>query len=97
MDLIAFVVFAGSIWIAWLTIQIARKRGRSVRAWTWLAILFGPFAWLAVVLLPSVRKNSDDFNGSNGGNPVPPMVSPRAATPGKISVEQSSRLQLRPA
>ena len=97
MDLIAFVVFAVSIWIAWLTIQAARKRGRSVRAWMWLAIVFGPFAWLAVVLLPSVRKNGDDRNGSNGGNPLPPTGSARAATPGKIAMEKSSSLQLRSA
>jgi hypothetical protein len=95
MDLIAFVVFAVSIWIAWLTIQAARKRGRSVRAWMWLAILFGPFAWLAVVLLPPIRKNGEDLNGSNGDNSA--MGSARAVTSGKIPMEQSSRLRLRPA
>lgn len=97
MDLIAFVVFAVSIWIAWLTIQTARRRGRSVRAWMWLAILFGPFAWLAVVLLPSIRKNGDGLNGSNGGNPAPPTEPARAAAPATIAIEKSSRLQLRPA
>ena len=97
MDLIAFTVFALSVWIAWLTIQTARRRGRSVRAWMWLAILFGPFAWLAVVLLPSIRKNGDGFSGPSGGNSALPTPSARDATSGKIAMEQSSRLQLRPA
>ena len=97
MDLIAFAVFALSIWIVWLTNQTARRRGRSVRAWMWLAILFGPFAWLAVVMLPSIRKNGDDRNGSNGGNPAVPPGPALAATPGKIAMEKSSGLQLRPA
>ena len=97
MDLIAFVVFAVSIWIAWLTIQAARKRGRSVRAWMWLAIVFGPFAWLAVVMLPSIQKNQDGLNRPDGGNPAAPPGSARAATPGKITMEKSSSLQLRPA
>jgi hypothetical protein len=97
MDLIAFTVFAVSIWIVWLTNQTARRRGRSVRAWMWLAILFGPFAWLAVVLLPSIRNNSDGLNGSNGGNPAPPAGPARAATPGKIAMEKSSGPQLRQA
>jgi hypothetical protein len=97
MDLIAFIVFAVSVWIAWLTIQTARRRGRSVRAWMWLAILFGPFAWLAVVMLPSIRKNGDGFNGPNDGNPALPTGSARAATQGKIAMEKSSRPRLRPA
>lgn len=97
MDLIAFIVFALSIWIVWLTIQTARKRGRSVRAWMWLAILFGPFAWLAVVLLPSLRKNGNGLNGPDGGNTAAPPGSARAATSGNAAMEQSSHLQLRPA
>jgi hypothetical protein len=97
MDLIAFIVFAVSVWIVLLTIQTARRRGRSVRAWMWLAILFGPFAWLAVVLLPSIRKNEDGFNGSNGGNPALPTGSAPIAAAGKIAMEKSSGLQLRPA
>jgi H+/Cl- antiporter ClcA len=97
MDLIAFTVFAVSIWIVWLTNQTARRRGRSVRAWMWLAILFGPFAWLAVVLLPSIRENGDGFNGSNGGNPDLPTGSAPVATAGKIAMEKSSGLQLRQA
>lgn len=97
MDLIAFAVFAASIWIAWLTIQTARRRGRSVRAWMWLAIVFGPFAWLAVVLLPRLQKNGDGFGGSNGGNVAPPTGSAGAATPTEIVMDKSSHLPLRPA
>jgi len=96
MDLIAFVIFAASIWIAWLTMQSARRRGRSVRGWMWLGMLFGPFAWLAVVLLPSLR-NGDDLNGSKGGSLASPTGSAPAATPGKIAVERSSGLPLSPA
>jgi hypothetical protein len=63
----------------------------------WLAILFGPFAWLAVVTLPSIQKNGDDLCGSNGSNPAPTTGSARAATAGKIGMEKSSSLQLGPA
>jgi hypothetical protein len=97
MNLIAFVVFALSIWIVVLTIHAARRRGRSMRAWMWLAILFGPFAWLAVLLLPSMRYNGDGFGGSNGGNPAAPAGPARAATAEKIAMEKPSGLQLRPA
>ena len=55
MDIASFIVFAVSIWIAWITMQTAKKRGRSATAWMWLGILFGPFAWLAVALLPTPR------------------------------------------
>jgi hypothetical protein len=42
--------------IAYLTADTAHRRGRSVKAWMWLGLIFGPFAWLTVALLPSIRK-----------------------------------------
>ena len=56
MDMVTFAVFAASVWIAWLTAQTAKKRGRSFTVWMWLGILFGPFAWLVVAMLPSIGK-----------------------------------------
>jgi hypothetical protein len=41
---------------AYMTCRAAESRGRSVKAWIWLGVLFGPFAWLAVALLPPLRK-----------------------------------------
>jgi hypothetical protein len=41
---------------AYLSCRAAESRGRSVKAWMWLGVLFGPFAWLAVVLLPPLPK-----------------------------------------
>lgn len=35
--------------------QVAERRGRSGRAWMWLGMVFGPFALVAVVLLPARR------------------------------------------
>jgi hypothetical protein len=55
-DMVEFVVWVLSIATACLTVQTAERRGRSVEAWMWLGILFGPFAWLTVALLPSIRK-----------------------------------------
>jgi hypothetical protein len=53
MDIYLLVL---NIAIAYLTVLTAERRGRSVKAWAWLGVLFGPFAWATVALLPSVRK-----------------------------------------
>jgi hypothetical protein len=51
------VIFAVlNIATAYMTCRAAESRGRSVKAWIWLGVLFGPFAWLAVVLLPPLQK-----------------------------------------
>ncbi len=42
---------------AYLSYRTAERRGRSAKTWLWLGILFGPFAWLTVALLPSIRKD----------------------------------------
>jgi hypothetical protein len=39
--------------------KIARRRGRSGRAWIWLGAIFGLFALLIVWLLPAKRKSVD--------------------------------------
>ena len=93
----SLILFALGIWIALKTMQAAKRRGRSVTAWMWLAILFGPFAWLAVAMLPSVRKEDDGLtpNGSNGESPARPTGSVPAA--GKVTTGRSNSLLLRPA
>ncbi len=54
--MVTFILLAHNIVTAYLTLQTAEKRGRSVKAWLWLGLLFGSFAWLAVTLLPAIRK-----------------------------------------
>ena len=53
---IIFVLYCLGIVIAYLTADTAQRRGRSVKAWMWLGLIFGPFAWLTVALLPSIQK-----------------------------------------
>ena len=55
MVIILILSFLGIV-IAYLTADTAQRRGRSVKAWMWLGLIFGPFAWLTVALLPSVGK-----------------------------------------
>ena len=99
MDLAMLPLFAVGIWLALLTMRAAKRRGRSVTAWMWLGILFGPLAWLAVAMLPSLRKDGDGLtpNGPNGGNPALPSGSAPAATAGKIATGRSRSVLLRPA
>jgi hypothetical protein len=52
---IVILSFIGIV-MAYLTADTAQRRGRSVKAWMWLGLIFGPFAWLTVALLPSIRK-----------------------------------------
>jgi hypothetical protein len=53
MDIYLLVL---NVAIAYLTVLTAERRGRSVKAWAWLGVIFGPFAWLTVALLPPIRK-----------------------------------------
>ena len=41
---------------ACLSSRTAERRGRSAKAWMWLGIVSGPFAWLTVTLLPAIRE-----------------------------------------
>jgi hypothetical protein len=56
--LFTFIVSAVSIWIALLTRETAQRRGRSAKLWLGLGIIFGPFAWLAVALLPRKQRTA---------------------------------------
>jgi predicted PurR-regulated permease PerM len=51
-----FMLFVLNIVTAYLSSRTAERRARSVKAWICLGILFGPFAWLTVALLPAIRK-----------------------------------------
>lgn len=54
-------VFAISMLVAG---RVAECRGRSMRAWMWLAFVFGPFAALAAWTLPVKRvSNQSDACG----------------------------------
>ena len=53
-----FILVVINIVTAYLSLRTAERRGRSVRAWIWLGILFGPFAWLTVALLPPIRSEA---------------------------------------
>jgi hypothetical protein len=54
--MVTLVLVALNIVTAYLAARTAERRGRAVKAWTWLGLLFGPFAWLTVALLPSLRE-----------------------------------------
>jgi hypothetical protein len=54
--MVIFILSFLGIVIAYLTAETAERRGRSMKAWMWLGLIFGPFAWLTVALLPSIRK-----------------------------------------
>lgn len=52
------LVLAAWLVIAWFCIEIAINRGHSRSRWSLLALFFGPFALVAVLLLPRVSKGS---------------------------------------
>jgi hypothetical protein len=56
MDIIALVAFVLSIYLAGL---IAKRRGRSVRNWGWVAAFIGPFALLLLFLFPNLHRKND--------------------------------------
>jgi hypothetical protein len=56
MDEVTFILLVLNVWTAVMSYRTAERRGRSVKAWLWLGIIFGPFAWLTVALLPPIRK-----------------------------------------
>jgi hypothetical protein len=59
MDPCSFTLFIFlNIVIVHLTARAARRRGRSVKAWMWLGVIFGPLAWLTVALLPAKRTTA---------------------------------------
>ena len=52
MDVITLIVFVASIYPAG---RIAEHRGRSFKAWAWIAVLIGPFALPLLFLLRNLR------------------------------------------
>jgi GrpB-like predicted nucleotidyltransferase (UPF0157 family) len=53
---IIFILSFLGIAFAYLTADTAQRRGRSMKAWMCLGLIFGPFAWLTVALLPPLGK-----------------------------------------
>ena len=53
MHMLTPILVALNLLTAYLTFRTAERRGRSIRAWTWFGLLFGPLAWLTVALLPA--------------------------------------------
>jgi len=54
----AAIVVALAILFTYLTGRMAERRGRSVTAWVLLGAFFGPFALIAVALLPSQHQQA---------------------------------------
>jgi hypothetical protein len=52
LDAITLVAFICSMYFAG---RIAEHRGRSVKNWTWIAAIIGPFALPLVFLFPNLR------------------------------------------
>ena len=52
------LVLAAWVVMAWFCTGIAVNRGRSRSRWSFLALLFGPFALATVLLLPRVSNAS---------------------------------------
>jgi hypothetical protein len=57
MDVVALLIFVGSIYLAG---RIAERRGRSFKSWAWIAALLGPLALPLVFLFPTLHgKNGN--------------------------------------
>lgn len=61
----ALTVFAGFMWMVAAS-YVAIGRGRKPMAWRWLALLFGPFAILALIVL----RRKVEAPTTAGGNVV---------------------------
>jgi hypothetical protein len=70
-------VFIGSIYSTWLAGRIAQRRGRSFKAWMWIAgLLIGPLALPLLFLLPNLdRKDPEDPKGERRGKACNPKQS----------------------
>lgn len=60
--MVTFILAFLNIVIACMTSDTAARRGRSAKIWLSLGLIFGPFAWLAVALLPAIRKDGPAGN-----------------------------------
>lgn len=52
--MVAFILVGSNLLAAYPSYAAARRR--SVRTRLWLGLIFGPFAWIAVLLVPA-RQN----------------------------------------
>jgi hypothetical protein len=69
MDVIALIVFIGSIYFAGL---IAKRRGRSFRNWAWIAAFTGPLAFPLIFLFPNLHgRDPQDRNLDPNGEKRP--------------------------
>ena len=53
MDIVTLVAFVISIYLAG---QVARRRGRSIRNWGWVAAIIGPLALPLLFLFPNLHR-----------------------------------------
>jgi hypothetical protein len=52
------IVLMITVLCAYLSGEEAARRGLKVKAWYWMGALFGPFALIAVLLLPRSHKKA---------------------------------------
>jgi len=52
------IVLMITVLCAYLSGEAAVRRGHRVKAWYWMGALFGPFALIAVFLLPRSRNKT---------------------------------------
>lgn len=61
MDVIVWALLTiGLTYSVYLSGHLAERRGRSFKAWAWIAIIIGPLALPLVYMFPNLhRKNGD--------------------------------------
>lgn len=57
MDAITLIALVAFIYLAART---AERRGRSVRAWAWIAALVGPLALPLILVFPNLHRGNGD-------------------------------------
>jgi len=57
MDVITVIAFVAFIYLAG---RIAEHRGRSVKAWAWIAAFVGPLALPLIFMVPNLHRRNGD-------------------------------------
>jgi hypothetical protein len=57
MDVVVIIAAVACIFLA---AYIAEQRGRSVKAWAWIAVLIGPLALPLIFLFPNLHRRNGD-------------------------------------
>ncbi|WP_407147436.1 hypothetical protein [Bradyrhizobium sp. ORS 86] len=57
MDVITLIAFVAFIYLA---AHVAERRGRSVKAWAWIAAFVGPLALPLIFLVPNLHRRNGD-------------------------------------